>query len=304
MYKAGYLLGRFEQAVSVLPMSLRQAALRLPAEDRLTAEELRLRAGRPPCVVLPGRERELLDRAVTGSDIMSVIEIATKASAHWALSNVCSGFITIEGGHRLGLCGTAVMKEGDVMNLRDVSSVCLRIAKENRGIAAPLLGQLTKSGVPTDTLIIAPPGGGKTTFLRDLVRLLSDGASGTYTRVALADERGEVAACCAGVPQLDVGSRTDVLTGCPKDKAVMMLLRSMSPGLVAVDEITAPEDLGAMRAAANCGVRLLATAHAEDTRDLLRRPLYKELLESRLFRKAVTITVVHGKREYRVEDLD
>ena len=98
----------------------------------------------------------------------------------------------------------------------------------------------------------------------------------------------------------DVGSRTDVLA--PKDKAVMMLLRSMSPGLVAVDEITAPRTR--MRAAANCGVRLLATAHAEDTRDLLRRPLYKELLESRLFSKAVTITVVHGKREYRVEDLD
>ncbi len=304
MDKTEYVQRRFEQAVSVLPGFLRQAALRLPQADRTRAEEVRLRAGRRSSVVLPGGERELSEKEVTKNDLMLLLEIATKASAHWALNNVCSGFITIEGGHRLGLCGTAVMRGGDVINLRDVSSVCLRIAKESRDVAYPFLGMLTSGGRPLDTLILAPPGGGKTTFLRDYVRLLSDGASGVGIRVSLADERGEVAACCAGVPQLDVGARTDVLDGCPKDKAVMMLLRAMSPQLVAVDEITAPEDLRAMQTAANCGVRLVATAHAENTQDLMQRSLYRELLERRLFRKAVIITALRGKREYRVEDLD
>ena len=153
------------------------------------------------------------------------------------------------------------------------------------------------------TLIFAPPGMGKTTLLRDVVRRVSDGEDCRPLRVSLADERGEVAALYQGVSQLDVGRRTDVLGGCPKAQGLMLLLRAMNPQVLAVDEITAPEDVSALRTAVGCGVTLLATAHGEGRGDLERRPLYRPLLEEGLIRRLVTIRKEGGRRRYTVEEL-
>ena len=185
-------------------------------------------------------------------------------------------------------------------NLRSLSSVSIRIARQHPGAALPLLSGLMEGGRLCSTLIAAPPGMGKTTLLRDLVRCISDGDGTPPLRVGLADERGEVAALYGGVPQLRVGRRTDVIEGCPKAQGAMLLLRAMNPQVLAMDEITAPEDVGALLTAAGCGAVLLATAHGEGD-ELTRRPLYRTMLEERIFQRVVSIQRTEQGRSYTVD---
>ncbi len=295
----------FDRAVSCLPRELRMAALSLPQEVRERCEELHLRAGRGICWS-DGQEEHLMllsgkPLGVSGDDLRMMVELATRSSFHTAVEQLRRGFVTLPGGHRLGLTGTIAMSGGEVLNLLHISSVNLRIARARTGVGKAVLPQLVENGALHSTLILSPPGRGKTTLLRDLVRLCSDGSPGF--RVGLVDERGEVAAMYQGVPQLDVGLRTDVAEGCPKDAGLLMLLRSMNPQILAVDEITAPEDVAALSSAAGCGVSLLATAHGLDRADLERRPLYRDLLRQRCFDRLVCIDVEQGVRRYRVEAL-
>lgn len=297
---------RFRQAAALLPLRLRQAAERLSGEQQRQAEELRLRNGYPITVsgpdgerVIPGCEQQPL----TERDLGQVLEIATQASAHTVLEQVRNGFVTVKGGHRIGICGSGVVRDGEVCNLRRLSSLSIRVARSVPGVAAGILDGLTADGVLQSTLILSPPGGGKTTLLRDVVRAVSDGDGVTPMRVGIADERGELAAMYDGMPQLNVGRRTDVLDGCPKGTALLMLLRGMNPQVLAADEITAPADCAALEAAANCGVTLLATAHASATEDLYARPLYRRLLEAGVFRRAVLIRGGGKNRTYHVKPL-
>lgn len=290
----------FEQAAAVLPPELRQQALALPAQERERAEELRLRCGWPMSAVFPEGEVPLGGRKIVTQDLELLLEIASRASVHAVLSQLREGYLTIEGGHRLGLCGTAVLENGQMRNLRSLSSVSIRIARQHPGAALPLLSGLMEGGRLCSTLIAAPPGMGKTTLLRDLVRCISDGDGTPPLRVGLADERGEVAALYGGVPQLRVGRRTDVIEGCPKAQGAMLLLRAMNPQVLAMDEITAPEDVGALLTAAGCGAVLLATAHGEGD-ELTRRPLYRTMLEERIFQRVVSIQRTEQGRSYTVD---
>lgn len=293
----------FVQAVQALPQRLRQEALSLPAGDRARAEELRLRVGWPMTAVLPEGERPLGGSPVEGRELEQLVEIASRASLHTVLDQVRRGYLTFEGGHRIGLCGTAALREGEIHALRAISSADLRIARQVKGAAAPVLDGLCPGGRLADTLILAPPGLGKTTLLRDLIRSVSEGEGCTPLRVSLADERGEVAAMYNGRPQLEVGRRTDVAEGCPKAQGLMLLLRAMNPQVLAVDEITAPEDVGALITAAGCGVTLLATAHGEGRAGLERRPLYRPLLDEGLFRFLVRIRREGERRIHTIEEL-
>ena len=293
----------FVQAVQALPLRLRQEALSLPEGDRARAEELRLRAGWPMTAVLPEGERPLGGPPVEGRELEQLVEIASRASLHTVLDQVRRGYLTFEGGHRIGLCGTAALREGEIHALRAISSANLRIARQVKGAAAPVLDGLCPGGRLADTLILAPPGLGKTTLLRDVIRSVSEGEGCTPLRVSLADGRGEVAAMYSGRPQLEVGRRTDVAEGCPKAQGLMLLLRAMNPQVLAVDEITAPEDVGALIAAAGCGVTLLATAHGEGRAGLERRPLYRPLLDEGLFRFLVRIRREGERRIYTIEEL-
>ena len=295
--------GSFVQAVQALPLRLRQEALSLPEGDRARAEELRLRAGWPMTAVLPEGERPLGGPPVEGRELEQLLEIASRASLHTVLDQVRRGYLTFEGGHRIGLCGTAALREGEIHALRAISSANLRIARQVKGAAAPVLDGLCPGGRLADTLILAPPGLGKTTLLRDVIRSVSEGEGCTPLRVSLADERGEVAAMYNGRPQLEVGRRTDVAEGCPKAQGLMLLLRAMNPQVLAVDEITAPEDVGALITAAGCGVTLLATAHGEGRAGLERRPLYRPLLDEGLFRFLVRIRREGERRIYTIEEL-
>ena len=185
-----------------------------------------------------------------------------------------------------------------------MSSLAIRIPRVFEGVAEPVLPELVEDGRPAGTLILSPPGGGKTTLLRDLVRLLSQGSAVCPPqRVALVDERGELAAVHRGRPQLEVGCRTDVLDGCPKALAVPMLLRAMSPQAIALDEVAMPEDVAAVCTAANCGVTLLATVHAASLQDLRGRQVGRALLECGVFRRAVVIEGLGAARQCRVERL-
>jgi stage III sporulation protein AA len=275
----------------------------LPEEEQSRAEEFRLRAGQPLTVLLPEGEI-FLGEPVKVEDLEILCNIATEFSRYAAAETLREGYLAVKGGFRIGLCGTAVMKDGVNTNLKNFSSASVRIAHEHIGIAENLAKQLFRGGDFQNTLILSPPGAGKTTLLRDLVRSLSAGVE-PYgpRRVSLIDERGEVAVMYRGEPQMDVGPYTDVLDACPKAMGIPMVLRAMNPQIIAVDEITAYQDIKAMSLAVGCGVRLLATIHAADLAELQEKPLYRTLMEERIFTFAVWISKAETERIYRVEEL-
>ena len=294
---------QFTQAAAFFPRELRKTLCSLPAQVQGTAEEVRLRVGRPMTVVTTEGELST-GLVVRPEDLNLTIEIASQCSAYAVLDQMKHGYVAVRGGHRLGICGTGVVKEGEISNLRKISSLSLRVAREFPGAAAAVLKDLQEEGMLQSTLIISSPGKGKTTLLRDLIRCISDGQGILPHRVCVADERGELAAMYAGIPGMNIGARTDVMDGCPKAEAMLMLLRGMNPQVIAMDEITAPEDVRAMELAAGCGVALLATAHAGSPEDLSRRELYRRMMEQGIFRRIVSIGVSEGKRIYHVNKVE
>ena len=287
----------FQQALGCL-IPARAAQLAALAEQA-QVEEVRLRAGQPPAVRLHGGERTLALPSVTAEELRDTLSRAARYSVHSYGDSLKNGFVTLAGGHRLGLCGTAASEGGQVIGVRGLSSLNLRVARQAAGLeqtAAPWVGEAR----PVSALILSPPGFGKTTLLRAWVRA----ASARGWTVAVADERGEIAALQDGVPQFDVGRSTDVLEGCTKQQAALMLLKTMSPALLALDEITAPEDVEAVALSAHCGTAVVATAHAADADDLRRRPLYRALIGLQVFERAVVIGREGGARVYHIQGLE
>ncbi|MDF2629072.1 MAG: spoIIIAA [Symbiobacteriaceae bacterium] len=277
-----------------------QAALpHLPAP----LEEIRLREDRPLHLVhtsgdaFIGRSDGLTQdphRAAVAShdDLLRTFQMMAQGSVYAWEDEIRGGFLTLMGGHRVGLAGRAVLDSGRIRTLKQVSSLNIRVAREVPGCANGLLPRLVKGGRVVSTLIISPPQAGKTTLLRDLVRQISAGAPGAGLKgckVGLVDERSEVAGCSAGVPQRDVGPRTDVLDACPKAEGMMLLIRSLSPAVVAVDEIGRPADAEAVLEALHAGVAVLATAHGYSVEDVARRPALAELIRAGAFGRAVVL---------------
>ena len=303
-----YAIGRYEQAAELLPARWQQAARRVPDFRKAQAEEFRLRAGRPMTLVTTEGELfvsdELPRQSVTQSDLEQLCDTVTGYSRYAASESMGKGYLVGRGGFRVGLCGTVVLRDGVGVNLRDISSASVRISRQAAGLCRDMTQLLPEGESFQSTLIAAPPGAGKTTLLREMVAALSNGSEERAPlRVGIVDERGELAGMYRGVPQLDVGFHTDVLDGCPKALGIPMLMRSANPQVIAVDEITAEEDLAAMAAAANCGVALLATIHALDEEELRRKPLYPVLAASQVFRRLITISVEAGQRRYQVQPL-
>lgn len=283
----------YDEAVRLLP-SKTAAAL---GERFKAAEEFRLRAGRYPNALIGGREEVIADKAVTCDDIACVLEKATNASLHSVWQDMSRGFISCGFGLRIGVCGTGVISSGKLTGLRDISSVSIRIPKQTTECGGEILKKLCTA--KDNVLIISPPGGGKTTFLRECIRVIS--SSGV--RVAVCDERSELAAVFRGVPQFDIGPVSDVMSDIPKSEAALMLLRSMNPQVIAMDEISSPEDCLAAASAVGCGVRVIATAHAASVSDLKRRNVYRLLLAQDVFKSIVVIENNAGVRSYRLEML-
>lgn len=303
--KNDYDAERYEKACDLLPGRLSPMALDIPGDSMAKVEEIRLRVGRPLHLALPGGEIPIQQTRVIREDLEYIIDRATEFSRYTAIEMLRCGFVTAEGGYRIGICGTVLPSGDSSKGIRDISSVAIRIPRVKVDVARPILPRLMRGGDVVSTLIISPPGGGKTTFLRDLVRLISDGSElSEPMRVSLVDERGEIAAVYRGYPQLDVGSQTDVMDACPKALAIPMLLRAMTPQVIAVDEIALQSDVDALCAASNCGVGLLATAHASCVKELAERPVLSQLLEQGIFERVVVVTGTGRQRSYRVEVLE
>ncbi|MCI8454369.1 MAG: stage III sporulation protein AA [Lachnospiraceae bacterium] len=266
----------------------------LPAWERV--QEIRVRIGRPVLFRTDDGELELkisADRRL----LRELLGILSKHSLYAFEDEVRQGFLTIEGGHRVGIAGKTVLYEagegplGAIKTIRDISALNIRLSHEKKGCADVLLPYLyNRNGEVESTLLISPPGAGKTTMLRDLIRRISDGTDyGPGLGVSVVDERSELGACFQGVPQCDLGRRTDILDACPKAAGMLMMLRSMAPGALAVDEIGTAADLEAMRYVANCGCALLATVHGAAIKDLEKKPVFAELMEDRIFSRYVVL---------------
>ena len=276
-------MDEIRQAMAVCPMVIQEAISKLPMSEANTIEEIRLRNGQPP-TYLTKRELLLSNRRVNSSDLQEVIDRASANSAYAVQDMLRNGFLTIRGGHRIGICGKGVCKDEGVFTLREISSVNIRIARQIRGVADSAVNFLWTH--PRSTLILAPPGRGKTTLLRDLIRQLSDRF---MWRICVADERMEIASCINGTAQHCLGAHTDILSGIGKADAIEMLLRAMNPQWIALDEITAAKDIDSICTASYCGVKFLATAHASCLRELYQRPLYQQLLATKVFDNVIVI---------------
>ena len=250
--------------------------MRLPVDKigRESCQEVRLRLGVPPELVLQ-RKVVWLDKPVTRDDLNHCINSASRYSP-WNSTTSGQGYLTAPGGHRIGICGDGVVKNGNLTGFREIRSLCIRVARDFPGIAGEL------SAKTQSLVIIGAPGWGKTTLLRDLIR----GLSNLDQHVGVVDERGEL---FPTLPAFSPGKCTDVLCGCPKREGIEVLLRTMGPDWIAVDEITAAEDCDALLKAGYCGVRLAATAHAGSVEDFQKRPVYRPLIESGLFHHVMVL---------------
>lgn len=267
----------WKELLGILPQKLRRDVDSLGKES---LEELRLRMGAPPELVT-GTGSRWLSTAVTREDLNFVVNAASRYSP-WAAVTASQGYLTAPGGHRIGLCGEAVCRNGVLEGIREISSLCIRVARDFPGVAG-------KAGDNTGSaLILGAPGWGKTTLLRDLIR-----QRGAREQVSVVDERGELFP--AGFSR---GQRVDVLTGCPKAEGILTVLRTMGPSVIAVDEITEEGDCMALLKAVNCGVQLLATAHACSVEDIRNRKIYGELIRNRVFD---TFLVLRKDKSYKVE---
>ncbi len=260
------------------------------AGDSAGLQEIRLRAGKPVVVLRDGEEFFLnkegkLSReqenayVVNQNQIQRMLLHNCEDSPYAYEGELRSGFLSLQGGHRLGIVGQAVLtEEGTVKTLKNLSGLNLRIAHEISGIGEEVLPFLYQQEQLKSTLLISPPGCGKTTLLRGLICQISDGNTfGAGRNVGVVDERGEIAACYMGIPQNRVGTRTDVLDACPKALGMMMLIRSMAPSVIAVDEIGGAADMEAISYASTCGIGILATIHGSNMEDLYKRQDWQTL---------------------------
>lgn len=253
-------------------------------------QEVRLRLGRPPELILK-HEHIWLDQPVEIQELEFTVNVASRYSP-WTAGSMRQGFLTSVGGHRVGICGEVVMRENSVTSVQIVTSVSIRVARDFPGIA-----QRAKDLVGS-VLIVGSPGRGKTTLLRDVIRIWDGQDRGM---IAVVDERREIFPMSGNKFCFQPGRRTDVLSGCSKVLGIEMLLRTMTPSVIAVDEITAREDCEAVLQAGWCGVQLLATVHAENRRELYSRPIYEPLIQSGLFQYLI---VLQEDKSWTIERMD
>lgn len=269
-------------------------------------QEVRMRAGSPLFLKYQGREWAVGENGELSADwkkgyrikkeeLRETLEYLSGYSMYAYDEDMKQGYLTLPGGHRVGLAGKIVTEDGKVQCIRHISFLNVRFSHEVKGCGERVLPYLTVNGQVCHTLIISPPGAGKTTLLRDLIRLISDGSPWLPGQnVGVADERSELGGAYLGVPQNDLGMRTDLLDGCPKGLGMRMLLRSMAPQVIAVDEIGSEADFEALESVFYCGCKLLATVHGNNLEDVKKKPLISRLIHERMFERYVILGCAIG----------
>ena len=256
-------------------------------------QEIRLRIGKPLIIVSDNIEF-VLHKIIEKEELMEILEYVSNYSLYAFENELKQGFITIEGGHRVGMTGQVQIEEGEVKNIKHISSMNIRISHEVLNCADVIFPYITENKQICNTLIISPPRCGKTTMLRDLIRQVSDG--NRWVRgctVGVVDERSELGGCYLGVPQNKLGMRTDILDCCPKSKGMLMLVRSMAPQVIAVDEIGSAEDIHALEYAMHCGCKILATVHGTSMEEIRKKPILDELIKRHKFERYVVLGNTH-----------
>ena len=299
-----------DEIAKLFPAHIRQALLAAHF-DMDQVYEIRLRVNAPLIVIYQGQEYFLTREGefsreesqgcfVRAEDLKETMEYVSSYSMYAFEEEIRQGFITIQGGHRVGIAGKTVLEGDRIKSVKYISYMNLRLSHQIKGCASPILPYIIKNGRICHTLIISPPRCGKTTLLRDLIRQVSSGSSYMPgVSVGVVDERSEIGGSYQGIPQNDLGIRTDVLDCCPKAEGMMMLIRSMSPEVVAVDELGDYEDIHAIESVIHCGCKLFATVHGSSIEDIKRKPLMQRLVRERIFERYIVLH--HQDRAGRVK---
>ncbi|MDR3085380.1 MAG: stage III sporulation protein AA [Christensenellaceae bacterium] len=263
--------------------------LALPREAFAELRELRIRVGQQPLLLGAG-ERVLSGFRPTRAEMEQLFLHFCGNSPYAYEEQIAAGYLTLPGGHRVGLCGHAVLRQGSLQRLDGIQGMNLRVARDVEP-EKRLLKAVTRAGSALNTLVISSPGLGKTTLLRGLARLLSESG----LQVGVVDERGELAAMERGVPQMDLGARADVMDFCPKSQAIPLLVRAMAPQVIVTDELGGADDLSALNEASRCGVAVIASAHGRDLGDIRARPTLGEIERRFPFERYIVLAGAPGR---------
>ncbi|HEY2422394.1 MAG TPA: stage III sporulation protein AA [Neobacillus sp.] len=281
--------------LTFLPKTLADLINQIPPSQKEELEEIRIRINRPMEIMLKGAPR-FLSYIIRPEDALHLLNKISHFSIYTLEEELKRGYITVSGGHRIGLAGKVILEEGKVKAIRDISSFNIRIAREKVGISEPIVPYIFQGGW-MHTMVIGPPQTGKTTLLRDIARMISSGipTKGIQaSKVGIVDERSEIAGCVNGIPQLTFGHRLDVLDACPKAEGMMMMIRSMSPDVLVVDEIGRKEDAEAIQEAVHAGIKLIMTTHGTSIDEIKNRPSLKAILADRIFQRFIVLSRMDG----------
>ncbi|CAH2715226.1 MULTISPECIES: stage III sporulation protein AA [Neobacillus] len=284
-----------ETILNFLPKKITDLISQIPPNEKEELEEIRIRINRPIEMTLKGAPR-FLSYLIQPEDAFHLMNKISHFSIYTLEEELKRGYITVSGGHRIGLAGKVILEEGKVKAIRDISSFNIRIAREKVGIAEPIIPYIFHKNW-MHTMVIGPPQTGKTTLLRDIARIISSGdrVKGIQARkVGIVDERSEIAGCVNGVPQLTFGHRLDVLDACPKAEGMMMMIRSMSPDVLIVDEIGRKEDAEAIQEAVHAGIKLIMTTHGTSMEEIRNRPSLRDIIDQRIFERFVILSRASG----------
>ena len=285
---------KYEEVYKMLPDAIKNNVKEFLVLEEV--QEIRIKIGKPIIIVLSFQEK-ILDYIATKDDLRYMISKISNYSLYAFEEEIKQGYITLKGGHRVGLAGECVISKGEVRTIKNISSLNIRICKEIVGASNKVMRLITENNRVYNTLIVSPPKCGKTTILRDISRNLSNGMYQINLKgkkVTIVDERSEIAACYNGIPQMNVGIRTDVLDNCLKKSGMIMAIRSLSPEVLICDEIGTDSDLEALNMAFNSGVNIIVTVHGYDIDDIYNRRIFKELIDNCILERVILLSNKKG----------